>query len=447
MISAEELAATVGGTLLRGDGSAPVRAIHDSRLVRPGDLFVALPGRHADGHEYLEDAFARGACAAIVSRADQGPRNGRNLIVVSDPLAALQTWAATWSARSRATIIGITGTNGKTTVKRLLGHYLAAVASTYVAPHNYNTEIGLPLALLSMPADVSYGVFELGAYRPGDIAALVDILHPFWGIVTSIGPGHLEKLGSVDAVAEEKWSLIAGLPADGLAILPAESPLVMARARTVRCDVLTVGVAHGDVRGRLVRSVPQLEIALEEPGVTLTCPLVGAHHATNVLLAAATAHALGAPWDVIQERSATFTAAPHRLERIPLRTSTLLDDTYNANPASVAGALRVLADIEPGAPYRAFVFGEMGGLGRQTRQYHREMLDLARSLRIDLILPVGAAAVNACRRSDAPQIEIPRDRADLLVRLRRLPQNAVVLIKGSRALQLDTLVEALKTAG
>ena len=446
MISTEELAEIVGGTLLRGDGSTPVRAIHDSRLVRPGDLFVALPGRHADGHAYLEDAFARGACGAIVAQPNPIPSDGRNVIVVSDPLAALQTWAEAWNARSRATILGISGTNGKTTVKRLAGHYLAAIASTYVAPHNYNTEIGLPLALLSMPADISYGVFELGADRPGDIAALVDMLHPAWGIVTSIGPGHLEKLGTVDAVAEEKWSLIAGLPADGLAILPAESPLLMERARTARCKVLTVGVAHGDVRGRIVRSVPQLEIALVEPDITLTCPLVGEHHATNVLLAAATAHALGAPWDVIQERSATFTVAPHRLERISLRTSTLLDDSYNANPASVAGALRVLADIEPGAPFRAFVFGEMHGLGRQTRRYHREILDLARSLPIDLILPVGGAAVDACKQSNSAQIEIPRDRADLLVRLRELPRNAVVLIKGSRALELDTLVEALKAA-
>jgi len=443
VISAERIARIVGGTLLRGDGATPSRAIHDSRLVHPGDLFVALPGRRADGHDHLEEAFARGACAAFVSRSKPIPSGSRNLIVVPDTLSALQTWAAAWRGESGATLVGITGTNGKTTVKQLLGHLLAADATCYVAPHNYNTEIGLPLSLLEMPAGSAFGVFELGADRPGDIAALMRILRPTWGLITSIGPGHLEGLGSLEAVAEEKSALLDGLPSDGVAVLPAESTLLMRRAATARCNVLTVGRTRGDVRGRVLHATPRLEIELEEPQITLCCPLVGAHHATNVLLACAAAHAMGTPWEVIRERTGTFPLPPHRLERIATPTATLLDDTYNANPASAEGALRVLAEIEPAAPLRVFVFGEMRGLGTETSRYHREILDLALSLPIDLILPVGEAAVDACRDVVSPAVVLMPDRARLLQRLRSLPKNAVVLIKGSRALGLEALVDDL----
>ncbi len=443
MISAERIARIVGGTLLRGDGSTPTRAIHDSRLVCPGDLFVALPGRRTDGHDHLEDAFARGACAAFVSQSRPIPRNGRNLIFVPDTLAALQTWAAAWRGQSGATFVGITGTNGKTTVKRLLGHLLAAHAACYVAPHNYNTEIGLPLALLAMPAGSAFGVFELGADRTGDIAALARILRPTWGLITSIGPGHLEGLGTLEAVAEEKSALVDGLPTDGVAVLPAESTRLMKRAATVSCDVLTVGLTRGDVRGRVLRSIPQLEVELERPRITLSCPLIGAHHAVNVLLACAAAHAMGTPWDAIRERTETFPPLPHRLERVSTPTATVLDDTYNANPASAEGALRVLAEIDPAASFRVFVFGEMRGLGAETDRYHRQILDLALSLPIDLILPVGEAAVDACRDAVSSTVALMPDRRRLLQRLRSLPKDAVVLVKGSRALGLETLVDDL----
>jgi UDP-N-acetylmuramoyl-tripeptide--D-alanyl-D-alanine ligase len=441
MFPAEEIARIVGGELLRGDATTPLRAIHDSRLVRYGDLFIALPGLRSDGHDHLEEAFARGACSALVSRVVPWPVTARNLVLVPDVLTALHQLARAWREKLGATFVGITGTNGKTTVKGLLAHLLASRGGVYASPENYNTEVGLPLSLLAMPQDARIGVFELGAERQGDIQTLAAILRPDWGVITSIGPGHLEGLGSIDSVAEEKWRLVEMLPERGTAVLPAESAPLMQRAPSAHCSVLTAGLDGGDVQGRLLRTVPDLEI--EIAGHRIRCPLIGAQGAINILLAVATAHALGVNWDAIALGASTFTPAPHRLR--PIRTSwgTILDDSYNANPASTVEALRVLADLGKGAPIRAFVFGEMLGLGTASSQYHREVLDRALTLPVDVILPVGVAARAACRALDSPRVvELPRPEIEPY--LRRLPRGAIVLVKGSRAVGLDALVRSLQ---
>ncbi len=453
MFPVEKVARIVEGELLRGGNESPTRAIHDSRLVRPGDLFVALPGHRSDGHRYLIDAFDRGACAAIVSKTGSLPSNARNLIVVHDPGLALQQLASAWRDTLAATFVGITGSNGKTTVKALLGHLLAAHDSTYTSPFNYNTEIGLPMALLSMPADARFGVFELGAERPGDVRRLARILRPQFGVITSVGPSHLDGFETIDAVASEKWSLVEDLPEDGMAILNADSSHLLQRRSTAKMTVISTGLNSGDLRGQVIQAVPNLEVMLEEHNVTMTCLLIGTHNANNLLLAAATANALGMSWDSISTTAASFEPIPHRLN--PIRTSfgTILDDTYNANPASMIAALRVLAAFGDKESARTFVFGEMHELGGDTERYHREIVRLALSLPIDAILPIGEAAIAACRRAaDASKIVLlPREKMGrhLARQLapRRVAQPTIVLIKGSRALELETLVEELQAFG
>lgn len=453
MFPVEKVARIVEGELLRGGNESPTRAIHDSRLVRPGDLFVALPGHRSDGHRYLIDAFDRGACAAIVSETGSLPSNARNLIVVHDPGLALQQLASAWRDTLAATFVGITGSNGKTTVKALLGHLLAAHDSTYTSPFNYNTEIGLPMALLSMPADARFGVFELGAERPGDVRRLARILRPQFGVITSVGPSHLDGFETIDAVASEKWSLVEDLPEDGVAILNADSSHLLQRTSTAKMPVISTGLNSGDLRGQVIQAVPNLEVMLEEHNVTMTCSLIGTHNANNLLLAAATANALGMSWDSISTTATSFEPIPHRLN--PIRTSfgTILDDTYNANPASMIAALRVLAAFGDKESARTFVFGEMHELGGDTERYHREIVRLALSLPIDAILPIGEAAIAACRRAaDASKIVLlPREKMGRhLARQpasRRVAQSTIVLIKGSRALELETLVEELQGFG
>ncbi|HDS29068.1 MAG TPA: UDP-N-acetylmuramoyl-tripeptide--D-alanyl-D-alanine ligase, partial [Candidatus Acetothermia bacterium] len=312
-LSSDRLAKLVGGELLRATGACPKRAIHDSRRVEHGDLFVALPGHRTDGHLHVADAFERGACAALVSDVSRLPDEAHDVIWVSDPLSALQTWAADHRQRLTGDCIGITGTNGKTTVKRMLRHFLEDHLRTYAAPHNYNTEIGLPLALLSMPADAHVGLFELGTEHPGDIHTLAQILRPSGAVLTSVGPGHLEGLGTVEQVAAEKWSLVESLPPSATAILSAESPHLLQRASRARCRTLTVGFSQGDVRARLLHTTP-IQIELSEEQVTLRAPLLGEHNGLNLLLASVTARELGVPWALIKEKANTLSAEPHRLQ-------------------------------------------------------------------------------------------------------------------------------------
>ncbi len=447
-----EIATIVGGRLLRGDGATPRRVVHDSRDVLEGDLFVALSGRRADGHAFLSDAFARGACGAIVSDPSSAPDGARNLVVAEDVLAALGRLAAAWRGAIDATFVGITGSNGKTTTRSLLAHLLGGFGETrpvFNAPKNYNTEVGLPLALLAMPETASIGLFELGADRPGDIASLAGILAPRIGLITSVGPSHLDAFGSVEAVAAEKGSLIEALPERGYAVLNADSPYLRRLAEGAPRRCVLAGLERGEIRGRLARDVPDLDLVVDDPPMHLVCPLIGRHNAANLLLAAVTADRLGLPADTIEERARTFAPVPHRLQPIPAPFGTILDDTYNANPASTAGALRALARLGDDETRRVFVFGEMRDLGPEADRYHREILDLAVHLGIDAILPVGARAVGACRERSSPAITIvDRDELDATIRsLCRDARHPFVLVKGSRALELERLVDRLVEGG
>jgi len=448
MFPVEKLARVVDGKLLRGDGSLPRRAIHDSRLVRPDDLFVALPGHRSDGHRYLADAFGRGACAAIVSDTGSLPSDARNLIVVDDPGLALQQLASAWRDTLASTFIAITGSNGKTTVRDLLGHMLSAHGSTYVSPHNYNTEIGLPIATLSMPVDVRFGVFELGAEQPGDIRKLARILRPQFGVITSVGPSHLDGFETIETVAAEKWSLVDALPEDGMAIVNADSSHLLQRVSTATIPVISTGLSNGELRGQVIQAAPNIEVKLDEHNVTMVCPIIGTHNANNLLLAAATARALGMPWDSICAQSASFKPIPHRFNPIQTSFGTILDDTYIANPASMIAALQMLATFGDEDSARAFVFGEMVGLGIDTERYHREIVRLALTLPIDAILPVGEAAIAACRAADSSKVMLlPREEIGSHLLTQKPVPSTIVLIKGSRTLELETLVEELQAGG
>ncbi len=447
-----DIATIVGGTLLHGDGATPTRIVHDSREISEGDLFVALRGRRTDGHAFLPDAFACGAFGALISDPSAVPDDARNLIVVEDTLGALQRLAATWREALDATFVGITGSNGKTTTRALLAHLLSGldpVDEIFNAPKNYNTEVGLPLALLAMPEATSTGLFELGADRPGDIATLADVLAPQVGLITSVGPSHLVGLGSVEAVAKEKWSLIERLPPDGAAFVNADSPELrrLMQGGNGRCTSL--GIEHGDVRGRIERAAPRLVLIVDDPPMRLVSTLIGRHNAVNLLLAAVTAHRLGVPPRAIEERTETFPYVPHRLEPVDAPLGTILDDTYNANPASTAGALRALAQCGGPETYRVFVFGEMWDLGPEAERYHREAVDLALDLGIDAVLPVGDRAIEACRTRSADAIRLV-DRDALPRTIQSLcpdSGDAFVLVKGSRALELERLVNKLVDDG
>ncbi len=445
MFSVAECARIVGGRVVRARAATPTRLIHDSRLVQPGDLFVAIKGARADGHAYLAAAFAHGACGALVSHVDSIPDTAYNLIVVDDTTAALTRIAAAWRETLPGTIVGITGTCGKTTTKHLLGHLLAGAA--YVAPHSYNTAIGVPIALSAMTRTAQVGIFELGASAPGEIVPLARLLRPNIAIVTMVGRGHLAGFGSVDAVAAEKWAVVDALSHDGTAVVNIDSPPLAARVAAWPGNVITVGVAAGAVRGRIMQSVPTL--ILETDRLRLETRLLGRHNAVNVLLAAATALRFGVSAADIEARIRTFSPPPHRLNLVPARFGYIIDDTYNANPDSTTAALHTLAEF-PGRR-KAFVFGEMRELGETALGYHREIMELALTLGIVPIYPVGEMPRRVARETavHAPEQIGIVPRADLPAQIQRdlTGTDNVLLVKGSHTLELDEMVAALVDRG
>jgi len=450
MFDVRRIASLVGAILVREEPCTPARVVHDSRDAEPGDLFVALPGGRTDGHAFLDQAFARGACGALVTDPTAAPNDAPNLLVVPDVLAALQAWAAAWRDGLSATIVGITGSNGKTTTKALLAHLLTGErepGAVFASPRNYNTEIGLPLALLAMPRDSTIGVFELGADRPGDIGRLCDLLRPAVGLITSVGPSHLEAFGTIDAVAREKWTLVDRLPADGLAVINADCDELRDRAPGVSIRLRSTGIDGGDVRGRVVRETPYLTLRMDPPGLSLACPLVGRYNATNLLLAVVTALELGTSPAAVVERAAAFHPIAHRLEPIETAFGLLLDDVYNANPASAAAALHALAGCGAPGSRRAFVFGDMLELGPDSDRYHAEIADLAVRLGIDRVIPVGGRATLACRAiaSDVV-VELPREAIAAHILREAVDGEWIVLVKGSRDLALEDLVVELRSA-
>jgi UDP-N-acetylmuramoyl-tripeptide--D-alanyl-D-alanine ligase len=444
LFSIEEIARIVRGELV-GDGVlVPTGFAVDSRRVAPGDLFFALPGARVDGRAFVDEAMARGACGAVLADPARRPTPSSPTIVVDDAHQALHDVARAWRARFSIPIVAITGSNGKTTTKALVAHLAGGTFVVHVAQENYNTDIGLPLALLAMPPGTEMGVFELGADRPGDIALLVRLLHPTVGLVTSVGQSHLEAFGTTERVANEKWDLVRGLPPGAAAFVNADSPELAALAAAERRPSLFgVGLAHGEVRARILTAVPRLTLVVGDPPLRLETDLVGEHNATNLLLAALCAHRLGVPLPMLEERAATFRPVPHRMERRPVRCGVLLDDVYNANPSSMSFALRTLAAFGDASTRRAVVFGDMLELGERSAALHDEVARLALGLPIDLIYPVGeraGAAFGARADSRVHPVERGRVAADLVGRLEG-EMNAVILVKGSRGMRLEEIVE------
>jgi UDP-N-acetylmuramoyl-tripeptide--D-alanyl-D-alanine ligase len=449
VFSIGEIARILNGHLLRGREETPLRAIHDSRLVQKKDLFVALKGARTDGGAFLEEAFTRGACGALVSERGTIPDNGRNLIMVEDTSIALQGLATAWRSELTATFVGVTGTCGKTTTKAILAHLLEKNLRVFSAPHNYNTEIGLPIALLAMPSDAQVGIFELGASAPGDIAPLAALLSSKIAILTLIGHGHLSGFGNVEAIAQEKWELVRALSTGGSAIINIDCPDLSRLADGWTGKIISIGLQGGMVQGKIVGERPGIIIEVKDPPLRLETNLLGRHNATNILAAIACALELGLAKETIEDRMRTFKPFLHRLNLLPAPFGHFLDDTYNANPDSTRAALFTLASLDLPTEEQGFVFGDMLDLGDDSPRFHREMIDLALRLGIRPIFPVGDLAVEAAREAikDAPiGTFIFSSQEELADSIRKAlkGKRSILLIKGSRDMNLDRLVTELE---
>ncbi|MBD0330161.1 MAG: UDP-N-acetylmuramoyl-tripeptide--D-alanyl-D-alanine ligase, partial [Thermoleophilia bacterium] len=400
----------------------------DSRRVEGGELFVAV-GR---GAGFVHDALARGAAAALVP---------------ADAFAALAALARAVRARARATVVGITGSTGKTSTKDVLAALCRPHAATVAAEGGHNNEIGLPLTLLRTEPETEVVVAEMGMRGPGQIAELCAIARPQVGVITSVGPVHLELLGTVERVAEAKAEVVAHLEPGGTGVVPADAPLLEPYLR--REDVRLVRFGDGgDVR--LERFDPPVLVAdVAGKRVKLDVPFTARHQARNTLAALAAYAALGLPLDRAGEGAPGIRFSRWRGEEHALPGGGLLiNDAYNANPVSMRAALEYLAE-RAGARRRVAVLGEMAELGRDAPRYHREIGEWARShaAGIDLFALIGvgelarhylvdgAAAITAW----APDARGAVERLDEF----ELVSGYAVLIKGSRSVALERVAEAL----
>ena len=407
----------------------------DSRTVQPGDLFVALTGARADGTVFADQALASGAAAALVRRGAEGP--GR--IAVDDPLAALGVLALEVRLRSTAQVVGITGSTGKTSTKDILAALVAPHAALVSSRQNENNELGVPLTLSRLEVSTEVAIVEMAMRGLGQIAYLADIARPEIGIVTGVGPVHLELLGTVENVAAAKSELLAALPADGVAIVPHGEPLLEPHVAGLAARVVTFG-AHEQAAVRLLSFQPDEaggEAEIRIGGRTLHVPVTftAPHNALNLTAALAAYDALGLPLDAVGDDRLDVVFSRWRGEELPLPEGGLLiADCYNANPTSMRAALEHLSAVARGRR-RVAVLGDMAELGDEADRYHREVGDMAAALGIEQLISVGPrarlygglwfATVEEARAA-LPGLVEPGD---------------VVLVKASRSMGLEELVE------
>ena len=450
---AEDLVRLTGGRLL-GASDRPVRgAAVDSRLVEPGNLFVALPGDRTDGHLHLADAVARGAAALLVTRptADATTFGDVTVIRVVDGLAALAAVATGWRTRFDPVVVGITGSIAKTSTKEAVATVLSIAFTTLKTEGNQNNEVGLPLTVLRLGPEHGAAVLEMGMYVGGEIADLAAIGRPSIGVVTAVQAVHLSRIGSLRAIERAKGELLEALPRDGRAILNEDDEIVRGMDRRTVARSLRYGfAATADVRAEDVRSLglDGMAFRLRMPigAADVRIPALGRLSVHNGAAAAAVGVAAGVPLEGIVRGLSQGWSAPHRATVVRLRGMTVIDDSYNASPGSVQAALELLGAI-PGR--RVAVLGEMLELGPAHEDGHRAV-GAAAATTADLLVAVGhdargilAGARQAGMRPDAMHHVTDGDEAFDLLRP-RLRDGDIVLVKASRGVALDKLVDALR---
>jgi UDP-N-acetylmuramoyl-tripeptide--D-alanyl-D-alanine ligase len=428
--------------LLVGDaprGRTPFNRVStDTRTIAPGDLFVALKGENHDAHDHLGEAIAKGALGLVVSNAKPAAALDVPTFVVRDTVAALGALACYRRRAWGKAVIGVTGSNGKTSTKELLRAALGVKFRVHATPGNLNNQIGLPLTLLALPDDADIAVAEMGTSLPGEIALLRAIAEPDIAVLTSVAEAHLELLGSIDGVRREKAAIFDGV---AVAVVPASEPEVIVMARERAARVVVAGLGDGDVRAR---SWGQEEASgwMEVEGQRVTVPLRGEHNLRNAMLAVAVALECGIPIADVAQGLATMKPPAMRLAAEPLGAAILINDAYNANPGSTRAAIDLLDGMAKGKQ-RVLVLGTMRELGARARELHAEIARRAVESSIEVVAGIGDFA-SALANADGNRVVTAPDVDELWPLLRaRLAPDAVILLKASRGVKLERLVPHL----
>lgn len=448
-----------GGSLLRGRPDQTFTStVIDSREAGAGDLFVAIVGPNHDAHRFAGDVLSKGAAGILIQTDRIEDTLGRSdgfIIHVEDTTPALADLARGHRQSFDGPLIAITGSNGKTTTKELCAGILDSVGPTLATRGNLNNNFGVPLTLLRRCDTDVYAIIEMGMNHRGEIATLAEIAQPTIGILTNVGSAHIEFLGSREAIAEEKGDLLAALPADGTAIVGLDEPTAFAQSRRTSARVLSFGRNAGaDLRATAIRAVADgaFVFMLETPfgRGEIRVPGLSETIVENALAAAGGALAAGASFEAVASGLANHPGVPGRMQPHVLPGDTLLiDDTYNANPQSMRNALETLARLETKGQ-RLAALGQMGELGDEGEEAHREAGRLAGTLGVDELFLIGPMAELVAEGAIAAGLAESRihlfDDHEALARSlgTRITKGDRILVKGSRAAQMERIVEALE---
>lgn len=425
-------------------GGRPIA--HDSRAVESGDVFIAIRGEFADGHDYLSQAIEAGAAAVIV---DHEVEVGVPSLVVEDTLEAFQQLAAHHRAQFDVKTIAVTGSCGKTTTRALLESIFSQAGSTLASIGSYNNHFGVPLTLFNLRAEHDYFVSEIGANHMGEIANLVPLVKPDVAIITNIGPAHLEGFGSLENTAKGKSEIYGGLTDDGVAIINADDQFApFLRSENKNRRVITFGINHdADVMADSVHinedNHPVFTLVLPETYCDVTLQLLGTHNVYNALAAAAAAVAMGLSVDQIKAGLEAAEPEKKRLNTVEIAPGvTLIDDSYNANPLSTRAAIETLGQREG---QRILVLGDMLELGDQAPLMHAQMGEVAKANHIDQVYCYGPLTQHTVEAFGAGAYHFT-DRAALAQAIQsQLTAGQTILVKGSNSMKMFEVVEVLKT--
>jgi UDP-N-acetylmuramoyl-tripeptide--D-alanyl-D-alanine ligase len=451
------LAEAAGGEILSGDPGAQVRAIStDTREIAPGDCFIALPGENHDGHAFVSDAISRGAGAVIVSEPVVLPRDASAAVIrVGDTLYALGELARRHRKQFDIPVIAVSGSNGKTSTKEMIAAIFSRTRKVLKNKGNFNNLIGLPLTLLGLSEEHSVAVVEMGINVPGEMERLAQIGSPTAAIITNVHPAHLEGLESIERIMEEKGKLWKSLDSDGVAVVNLDDPMLshfaeQIRARKITCS-LRNGAADVSVCSKIVVSPGNTSFRINAGGfkIHVSLPVMGIHYARNALAAAAAALSTGASAEEVGAGLSGCTPVRQRMNCLKLPNGgVLVDDTYNANPCSMIAAVEAVLSASSGSPFVA-VLGEMRELGRDSPLLHFEVGRRVGAAKPGRLITLGPMGIEILKGAQAAGLDESLcfqagDHAEAADFLRRVvPEGAWVLVKGSRGMTMEKIVEEI----
>jgi len=453
ILSLDEIEKAFCGQIISGDRDTKIKGIStDSRTIKPGDLFFALKGERCDGHQFVMHTMNTGAVGAVISTEFKLEPEHKNFSVirVKDTTTALGDLAKYYRQKLNTKIIGITGSNGKTTTKEMTYHILSRFGPTAKSQKSFNNFIGVPVTIFEIENRHQYGVLEMGTNAPGEIRRLSEIGAPDIAVIVNISKTHLEGLKSIEGVAQAKAEILENLNKGGVFVYNADNPWCAEIARCFKGKTVGFGFssqAHikcTDVKKKGKGYVFKLNGHLKIP-----LPLPGYHNIANCLASFAICKALGHDVCSVKDAFSSFKLPSMRIEHQRIGSITIINDAYNANPESVRAALQYLSEIDA-AGRKVFVCGDMLELGNESAQLHKEIGETVSHLNIDLLWTVGKYAseiAKAAKSSGTPERQVVsfRDVSDITsTEINELRENDIVLIKGSRGMHMENIIEKFK---